>query len=64
MLKRERKGEYLEKIQCHPTYHLNRNKEFIFDDVAKEDFVICEIGGTVGIIIKFVIKRLDNFQMR
>ena len=26
----------------------NRIKEFIKNDVAKEDFVICEIGGTVG----------------
>ena len=26
----------------------NRIKEFIKNDVSKEDFVICEIGGTVG----------------
>ena len=26
----------------------NRIKEFIKNDVAKEDFAICEIGGTVG----------------
>ena len=48
VLKRERKGEYLGKtVQVIP-HITNRIKEFINDDVAKEDFVICEIGGTVG----------------
>ena len=48
VLKRERKGKYLGKtVQVIP-HITNRIKEFIKNDVAKEDFVICEIGGTVG----------------
>ena len=48
VLKRERQGKYLGKtVQVIP-HVTNRIKEFIKNDVAKEDFVICEIGGTVG----------------
>ena len=48
VLKRERQGKYLGKtVQVIP-HITNRIKEFIKHDVAKEDFVICEIGGTVG----------------
>ena len=48
VLKKERKGEYLGKtVQVIP-HITDRIKEFIKNDVAKEDFVICEIGGTVG----------------
>ncbi len=48
VLKRERKGKYLGKtVQVIP-HITNRIKEFIRNDVSKEDFVICEIGGTVG----------------
>ncbi len=48
VLKRERKGKYLGKtVQVIP-HITNRIKEFIKNDVVKEDFVICEIGGTVG----------------
>ena len=48
VLKRERKGKYLGKtVQVIP-HITNRIKEFIKNDVTKEDFVICEIGGTVG----------------
>jgi CTP synthase len=48
VLKRERQGRYLGKtVQVIP-HITNRIKEFIKNDVAKEDFVICEIGGTVG----------------
>ena len=48
VLKRERKGKYLGKtVQVIP-HITNRIKEFIKNDVSKEDFVICEIGGTVG----------------
>ena len=48
VLKREREGKYLGKtVQVIP-HITNRIKEFIKNDVAKEDFVICEIGGTVG----------------
>ena len=45
---KERKGEYLGKtVQVIP-HVTDRIKEFIKKDIHKEDFVICEIGGTVG----------------
>ena len=48
VLKKERKGNYLGKtVQVIP-HITDRIKEFIKNDVSKEDFVICEIGGTVG----------------
>ena len=48
VLKTERQGKYLGKtVQVIP-HITNRIKEFIKNDLAKEDFVICEIGGTVG----------------
>ena len=48
VLKRERQGKYLGKtVQVIP-HITNRIKEFIRNDIVKEDFVICEIGGTVG----------------
>ena len=48
VLKNERQGKYLGKtVQVIP-HITNRIKEFIKKDVSKEDFVICEIGGTVG----------------
>ena len=48
VLKKERQGDYLGKtVQVIP-HVTDRIKEFIKNDVAKEDFVICEIGGTVG----------------
>jgi len=48
VLKKERQGKYLGKtVQVIP-HITNRIKEFIKHDAAKEDFVICEIGGTVG----------------
>ncbi len=48
VLKNERQGKYLGKtVQVIP-HVTNRIKEFIKNDVVKEDFVICEIGGTVG----------------
>tara|TARA_B100000963_G_scaffold18965_1_gene14436 strand:+ start:105 stop:1727 length:1623 start_codon:yes stop_codon:yes gene_type:complete len=48
VLKKERQGKYLGKtVQVIP-HITNRIKDFIKHDVAKEDFVICEIGGTVG----------------
>ena len=47
-MKRERQGKYLGKtVQVIP-HITNRIKEFIKNDSNKEDFVICEIGGTVG----------------
>ena len=48
VLKMERQGKYLGKtVQVIP-HITNRIKEFIKNDVVREDFVICEIGGTVG----------------
>ena len=48
VLKKERKGEYLGKtVQVIP-HITDRIKEFIKNDSSKEDFIICEIGGTVG----------------
>jgi CTP synthase len=48
VLKKERQGKYLGKtVQVIP-HITNRIKEFISHDVKNEDFVICEIGGTVG----------------
>ena len=47
-MKRERQGKYLGKtVQVIP-HVTNRIKEFIKNDISREDFVICEIGGTVG----------------
>ena len=64
VLKRERKGGYLGKtVQVIP-HITDRIKEFIKNDVSKEDFVICEIGGTVGDIesLPFVeaIRQFSN----
>ena len=48
VLKKERKGKYLGKtVQVIP-HITDRIKEFIKHDIKTEDFVICEIGGTVG----------------
>ncbi len=48
VIRRERKGGYLGKtVQVIP-HVTNRIKEFIKKDITNEDFVICEIGGTVG----------------
>ena len=48
VLKKERKGKYLGKtVQVIP-HITDRIKEFIKHDIKNEDFVICEIGGTVG----------------
>ena len=48
IIKKERRGGYLGKtVQVIP-HVTNRIKEFIKKDITNEDFVICEIGGTVG----------------
>ena len=48
IIKKERKGQYLGKtVQVIP-HVTERIKEFIAGDITNEDFVICEIGGTVG----------------
>ena len=64
VIKRERKGGYLGKtVQVIP-HITNRIKEFIKKDISNEDFVICEIGGTVGDIesLPFVeaIRQFSN----
>lgn len=48
ILKKEREGLYLGKtVQVIP-HVTNQIKDFIKMDITNEDFVICEIGGTVG----------------
>ena len=48
IIKKERRGGYLGKtVQVIP-HITDRIKEFIKKDISNEDFVICEIGGTVG----------------
>ncbi|MFL2889365.1 MAG: CTP synthase [Pelagibacteraceae bacterium] len=64
VLKKERQGKYLGKtVQVIP-HITDRIKEFIKYDVSNEDFVICEIGGTVGDIesLPFVeaIRQFSN----
>jgi len=64
VLKKERKGGYLGKtVQIIP-HITDRIKEFIKNDIAKEDFVICEIGGIIGDIesLPFVeaIRQFSN----
>ena len=64
VLKKERKGKYLGKtVQVIP-HVTDRIKEFIKSDIKNEDFVICEIGGTVGDIesLPFVeaIRQFSN----
>lgn len=48
LLSKERKGDYLGgTVQVIP-HVTNLIKEFITGDIRDEDFVLCEIGGTVG----------------
>ena len=48
IIKKERTGKYLGKtVQVIP-HVTDRIKEFIKGDIKNEDFIICEIGGTVG----------------
>ena len=48
IIKNERRGKYLGKtVQVIP-HVTDRIKKFITQDITNEDFVICEIGGTVG----------------
>ena len=48
VLKKERRGDYLgSTVQVIP-HVTNEIKKFIKKDLKNEDFVICEIGGTVG----------------
>ena len=64
IIKKERRGGYLGKtVQVIP-HITDRIKEFIKKDISDEDFVICEIGGTVGDIesLPFVeaIRQFSN----
>ena len=48
IIKKERRGKYLGKtVQVIP-HVTDRIKDFIKKDIVNEDFVICEVGGTVG----------------
>ena len=48
ILRKERKGDYLGgTVQVVP-HVTDRIKKFISNNVKNEDFIICEIGGTVG----------------
>ena len=48
IIEKERRGEFLgSTVQIIP-HVTNSIKKFISNKVSKEDFVICEIGGTVG----------------
>ena len=48
VLAKERRGDYLgATIQVIP-HVTDAIKKFVFDDLNNEDFVLCEIGGTVG----------------
>tara|TARA_Y100000310_G_scaffold10731_1_gene11415 strand:- start:8058 stop:9533 length:1476 start_codon:yes stop_codon:yes gene_type:complete len=64
IIKKERKGDYLGgTVQVVP-HVTDRIKKFILQDVKEEDFIICEIGGTVGDIesLPFLeaIRQLSN----
>ncbi len=64
VLARERRGEYLgATVQVIP-HVTDAIKAFVLGDLADEDFVICEIGGTVGDIegLPFLeaIRQLGN----
>ncbi len=64
VISRERKGDYLgATIQVIP--HVTDSiKEYILSDINNEDFILCEIGGTVGDIesLPFIeaIRQLGN----
>ena len=48
VLAKERRGDYLgATIQVIP-HVTNAIKEFVLSDITDEDFILCEIGGTVG----------------
>ncbi len=64
IISKERRGEYLgATVQVIP-HVTNEIKEFINNDVHDEDFIICEIGGTIGDIesLPFIeaIRQFNN----
>ena len=48
IISKERKGDYLGKTVQVVPHVTDRIKQFIKKDIKNEDFVICEVGGTVG----------------
>ena len=48
IIKKERKGDFLGGMVQVVTHVTDRIKKFISHNVKNEDFIICEIGGTVG----------------
>ncbi len=64
VIARERRGEYLgATVQVIP-HVTDAIKQFILNDITDEDFIVCEIGGTVGDIegLPFLeaIRQLGN----
>jgi len=64
IISKERRGEYLgATVQVIP-HVTNEIKKFIGNDIQEEDFVICEIGGTIGDIesLPFIeaIRQFNN----
>ena len=64
VIARERRGDYLgATIQVIP-HVTDAIKEYILSDISDEDFILCEIGGTVGDIesLPFIeaIRQLGN----
>ena len=64
IISKERRGEYLgATVQVIP-HVTNEIKKFIGNDIQDEDFVICEIGGTIGDIesLPFIeaIRQFNN----
>ncbi len=64
VLAKERRGDYLgATVQVVP-HVIDEIKSFILSDISDEDFIICEIGGTVGDIesLPFLeaIRQLSN----
>ena len=58
IINKERKGEYLgATVQVIP-HVTNEIKKFISNDITDEDFIICEIGGTIGDIESFLYHLL------
>ncbi|MGB1360736.1 MAG: CTP synthase [Alphaproteobacteria bacterium] len=48
VIEKERRGDYLGKtVQVIP-HVTNEIKDFVLSDITDEDFVLCEVGGTVG----------------
>ena len=63
VLRKERKGDYLgSTVQVIP-HVTDEIKKFIKRDLTKEDFVICEIGGTVGDIESLFFRSFKTIEI-